>query len=71
MMIRQEKMSWHLLCVALKEIAGMGKVIINNTHGKDGVERASLAFVTANIALTCGQEATVLLMGCRPTAFPR
>ena len=39
----------------------MGQVMIHNTQGKDNVERASLAFVTANIALTSGQEATVLL----------
>ena len=39
----------------------MGQVLINNTRGKDDVERASLAFVTANVALTSGQEATVLL----------
>ena len=39
----------------------MGKVMINNTHGKDDVERATLAFVVANAALTSGQEAIVLL----------
>jgi predicted peroxiredoxin len=39
----------------------MGQVMIHNTQGKDNVERASLAFVTANIALTSGQETTVLL----------
>ena len=39
----------------------MGQVMIHNTQGKDNVERASLAFVAANIALTSGQEATVLL----------
>jgi predicted peroxiredoxin len=39
----------------------MGKVMINNTHGKDDVERATLAFVVANAGLTSGQEATVLL----------
>lgn len=39
----------------------MGQVMIHNTHGKDNVERASLAFVAANTALTSGQEATVLL----------
>ena len=39
----------------------MAQVMIHNTQGKDNVERASLAFVTANIALTSGQEATVLL----------
>lgn len=39
----------------------MAQILIHNTRGKDDVERASLAFVTANIALTSGQEATVLL----------
>ena len=39
----------------------MGQIMINNTHGKDNVERASLAFVVGNTALTSGQEATVLL----------
>jgi predicted peroxiredoxin len=35
--------------------------MIHITHGKDDVERASLAFVVANAALSSGQEATVLL----------
>ncbi len=39
----------------------MGNVMINNTHGKEDVERASLAFVVANTALNAGQKATVLL----------
>jgi len=39
----------------------MGKVMINNTCGKDGLERASLAFVVGKTALNSGQEATVLL----------
>lgn len=39
----------------------MGHVLINNTHGEDNVERASLAFVVANTALSAGQEATVLM----------
>jgi predicted peroxiredoxin len=39
----------------------MGKVMIHNTQGKDGLEKATLAFVVANAALTAGQEATVLL----------
>lgn len=39
----------------------MGKIMINNTCGKEAVERASLAFVVAKTALTAGQEATVLL----------
>jgi predicted peroxiredoxin len=39
----------------------MGHVMINNTRGKDDVERASLAFLVGNVALTSGQEATLLL----------
>jgi hypothetical protein len=39
----------------------MGKVMINATRGKDDVERATLAFVVANAALSSGQEATMLL----------
>jgi uncharacterized protein len=39
----------------------MAHVMIHNTQGTENVERASLAFVAANIALTSGQEATVLL----------
>ena len=39
----------------------MAHVMIHNTQGRENVERASLAFVAANIALTSGQEATVLL----------
>ena len=39
----------------------MAHVMIHNTQGKENVEGASLAFVAANIALTSGQEATVLL----------
>lgn len=39
----------------------MAQVMIQNTRGKDDVERASLAFVVANTALNAGQEATVLL----------
>lgn len=39
----------------------MGHVMINNTRGKDDVERASLSFLVGNVALTSGQEATVLL----------
>lgn len=39
----------------------MGKVMINATHGKDDVERATLAFVVANAALSSGQESTMLL----------
>jgi predicted peroxiredoxin len=39
----------------------MGKIIVNNTNGKDGIERASLAFVVGKTALNTGQDATVLL----------
>jgi predicted peroxiredoxin len=39
----------------------MGHVLIHNTHGKEDLECASLAFVVANTALVSGQQATVLL----------
>ena len=39
----------------------MSKVMIHNTHGKDDLERATLAFIVANAALTAGQESIVLL----------
>jgi uncharacterized protein len=39
----------------------MGQVMIHNTRGKEDVERASLAFVVGNAALTSGQEATALM----------
>ena len=39
----------------------MGHVMIHNTRGKDDVERASLAFLVGNTALSSGQEATLLL----------
>lgn len=39
----------------------MGKVMIMNTHGKEDVERATLAFVVGNAGLSSGQEMTVLL----------
>lgn len=39
----------------------MAHVLIHNTHGKDDVERASLAFVVANVARSSNQETTVLL----------
>jgi uncharacterized protein len=39
----------------------MGHVMIHNTHGQEEVERASLAFVVGNTALSAGQETTVLL----------
>ena len=37
----------------------MGHVMVNNTRGKDDVERASLSFLVGNVALNSGQEATV------------
>lgn len=39
----------------------MAHIMIHNTHAQDDVERASLAFVVGNTALSSGQEATVLL----------
>ena len=39
----------------------MTQIMIHNTHGKDDVERASLAFVVANVARSSNQAATVLL----------
>jgi uncharacterized protein len=39
----------------------MGTMLIHNTWGKDGVERASLAFVVGKTALNSGQGAIVLL----------
>jgi len=39
----------------------MCKVMVHNTHGKDDVERATLAFVVGNAALSSGQEAIMLL----------
>jgi uncharacterized protein len=39
----------------------MAHVMVNNTCGKDNVERASLSFVVGNTALNSGQVATVLL----------
>ena len=39
----------------------MGQVMIHNTRGKDDVERASLALLVSNTALSSGQEATLLL----------
>jgi predicted peroxiredoxin len=35
--------------------------MIHNTRGKDDIERASLALLVGNVALTSGQQATVLL----------
>jgi uncharacterized protein len=39
----------------------MGKVMVHNTHGKDDVERATLALVVGNAGLSSGQEVTLLL----------
>jgi predicted peroxiredoxin len=39
----------------------MGHIMLHNTHGKDDVERASLAFLVGNVARSSNQEATVLL----------
>jgi uncharacterized protein len=39
----------------------MSSIMVHNTNGKEDVERASLAFVVANTALSSGQEASVLL----------
>jgi len=39
----------------------MGRVLINNTNGKENLERATLSFVVANAALSSDQEAIVLL----------
>lgn len=39
----------------------MEHIMVHNTHGKDDVERASLAFVVANVARSANQKATVLL----------
>jgi predicted peroxiredoxin len=39
----------------------MSKVMIHNTHGNEDVERASLAFVVGNAALSSGQGAILLL----------
>ncbi len=39
----------------------MSTILIHLSHGKDDVERATLAFVVANAGLTAGQEATTLL----------
>ena len=39
----------------------MAKILIHNTHGKDDVERASLATVVANTSLTAGQDTILML----------
>lgn len=39
----------------------MKHIMIHNTHGKDNVERASLAFVVGNVSLSANQRTTILL----------
>ena len=39
----------------------MAKLMINCTHGKDDPERATLAFIVANVAASASQEVVVLL----------
>jgi predicted peroxiredoxin len=39
----------------------MARILVNCTHALDNPERASLSFVTGNIAATADQEAVVLL----------
>lgn len=39
----------------------MKHIMVHNTHGKDDVERASLAFVVGNVARSSNQETTILL----------
>jgi predicted peroxiredoxin len=39
----------------------MAKILVHCTHGKEDPERATLAFVVGNVAVTADQEAIVLL----------
>ena len=39
----------------------MNPIMIHNSHGKDDVERASLAFVIGNVARSANQDTTILL----------
>lgn len=39
----------------------MATILVNATHGPEEPERATLAFVTANVAATAAQDAIVLL----------
>ena len=39
----------------------MSKLLVNATHGKEDPERATLAFIVGNVAVTADQEAVVLL----------
>lgn len=37
------------------------KILINNTHGKEDPERATLPFIIGNVAVTADQESIVFL----------
>lgn len=39
----------------------MYQLTVNSTHGRDDVERATLAFVVGNVAASADQDAVVLL----------
>lgn len=39
----------------------MAKLLVHSSHGKDDPERATLAFVVGNVAVTADQETVVLL----------
>ena len=39
----------------------MAKLVVNCTHGKEDPERATLAFILANVAASADQEAVVFL----------
>ena len=39
----------------------MATIIVNATHGPEDPERATLAFITGNVAATADQDAIVLL----------
>lgn len=39
----------------------MAKLMVNLTHGKDDPERATLAFITGNVAASADQEVVLLL----------
>ena len=39
----------------------MAKILANCTHGREDPERATLAFIVGNVAVTADQEAVVLL----------
>src|SRR5947209_10526020 len=44
-----------------KEFNMASKILVNATHGKEDPERATLAFIVGNVAVTADQEAVVLL----------